>query len=249
MYKKQIRLANTLICVHSTMDFMWGSYLHLFESEGDADVNVFVRYAEPDEDVGYMKIDKQSDGFYVAIPEGVYHNLSLWHILTMLPMEEILMERGTMILHANYVIHNGQAIIFSGPSGIGKSTQGGLWEEYGDGAVINGDRALLTPTEDGVQVDSYYLSGTSGICSDATAPLKAIVLLDQGPENIIRSVKPLDRFRKILAQLSYHPDNLQERIRITELLEKLLNRAEVIHYTCRKDESAVFCLKDYLFPQ
>ncbi len=246
MFQKRVRLANTVICVDSTMDMEWGASLELFQSDDEADVNVLIRYAQADEEIGYKKIVETDDGFCIVIPEGVYPRLTLWHILSMLPMERILMDRGTMILHASYVHHKGHAILFSGPSGIGKSTQGGLWETAGEGAVINGDRVLLTPTENGVQVDSHYLSGTSGICSNMTAPLKSIVLLAKGQSNSISVPSALERFRQIICQLSYYPDDPAQLVRVTELVEKLLRKADVIRYTCRKDESAVFCLKDYL---
>lgn len=246
MFWKQIKLANTVIRVDSSMQLEWGGDLALFSADGQPSVRVLVRYAEIGEDVGYHKVEESGDGFIVTIPQGVYPRLSLRQVLSMLPMESILMERGTLILHASFVLYKGHAIIFSGPSGIGKSTQGELWKAYADGVVVNGDRVLLTPMGDGVQIDSHYLSGTSGICSNATAPLKAIVLLDQGPENCIRMPSALERFKRIICQLSYYPDNPDHRIRITGLAEKLLAVANVIHYTCRKDESAVHCLKEYL---
>lgn len=247
MLHNRVRLANTVFHVESVMDMEWGDSLSLFQSDAEPHVKVFVRYANPNEDVGYRKVIKMDDGYYIYLPEGLYTQLSLRHVLTMLPLEQIMMEHGTMILHASFVLYRDQAILFSGPSGIGKSTQGDLWANYGQGAVINGDRVLITPTEEGIQVDSHFLSGTSGICFNATAPLKAIVLLEQGPENVISQVKPLDRFRRLLCQLSYFPEDLSQRICITGLLEKLLSKGNVIHYTCRKDESAFLCLKEYLF--
>jgi hypothetical protein len=247
MFHKQVRLANTVFCVDSTMDMEWGATLKLFQYDGEADINVLVRYGEAGEEIGYKQVIEKDNGFSIVIPEGVYPRLSLWHILSMLPMERILMDRGTMILHASYLLHNDQAILFCGPSGIGKSTQGALWEAAGEGTVINGDRVLLTPTEHGVQVDSHYLSGTSGICFNMTASLKSIVLLAKGQSNTICIPSALERFKQIICQLSYYPDDPRQRFRVMELTEALLSKANVLCYTCRKDESAVFHLNDYLF--
>lgn len=246
MFQKRIRLANTVINVDSTMDMEYGGNLALFTSNEEPDISVSARYAESGEDIGYAKVEPIEGGFAVLIPEGVYPRLSLWQILSILPLETVLMEQGTVILHACYLLHNGEAILFSGPSGIGKSTQGRLWEDAGEGVVINGDRVLVTPMEYGVQIDSHYLCGTSGICSNKSAPLKAIVLLEKGLQNIITPLKPLDRFRQIIAQMSYHSDDPLHRILVTKLAEKLLANTEVIHFSCRKDASAVDCLKEYL---
>lgn len=249
LFHYRVRFANTVFHVDSAVDLEWGYALSSFQTEEEPHVKVFLRYAAPGEDVGYRKVVKMEDGYYIYIPQGLYTQLSARHVLTMLPIEEILMEQGTLVLHSSFVLCQNQAILFSGPSGIGKSTQGDLWAAYADGTVINGDRALVTPLDDGVQVDSHFLSGTSGICTNAQARLNAIVLLEQGPENVISQIRPLDRFKKLLCQVSYYPDNNYQRIRVTELLEKLLCKANVCQFTCRKDESAVRCLKEYLFEQ
>lgn len=246
MYQKRIRLANTVINVNSTMNMEYGGNIALFTSHEEPNVNVSVRYADPGEEAGYGKTESIDGGYSVLIPEGVYPRLSLWQILSMLPLETVLMEHGTVILHACYLLHNGEAVLFCGPSGIGKSTQGRLWETAGEGVVINGDRVLVTPMENGVQIDSHYLCGTSGICSNKSALLKAIVLLEQGLQNKITALKPLDRFRQILAQMSYYPNDPLHRILVTELAGKLLAHTEVIHYSCRKDASALYFLKEYL---
>jgi hypothetical protein len=46
--------------------------------------------------------------------------------------------------------------------------------------------------------------------------------------------------------MSYHLDNPLHRILVTKLAERLLSNTEVIHFSCRKDASAVDCLKEYL---
>ncbi len=246
MLNVRIRLANTVFRIESTMPLNLGRTLPLFLTNDAPHLNVVIRYAEADENLDNAKAVPTEDGFAILIPKDRYTLSSVWQFLHLLPMDTILMERGTMNLHANYLLHDGYAILFSGPSGIGKSTQGDLWASAGEGTVINGDRVLLTPTENGIQVDSHYLCGSSNICANVTAPLKAIVLLEQGPNNSIRVLSPLERFKQVLAQLSYRPEDPNHRLIVTELVEKLLSKTPVIQFTCRKDDSAVQYLKKYL---
>lgn len=51
--------------------------------------------------------------------------------------------KDAMVLHCSVLKVKSGVILFSGPSGIGKSTQAGLWTKYRKARVINGDRTLL----------------------------------------------------------------------------------------------------------
>ena len=59
---------------------------------------------------------------------------------------DILADAGMLVLHSAYIVtRQGEGILFSGPSGIGKSTQAALWQRYGAAQTVNGDRALVRP--------------------------------------------------------------------------------------------------------
>ena len=46
-------------------------------------------------------------------------------------------------LHSSYIIYHDKAILFTGPSGIGKTTQAELWRDYQGAEIINGDVTLI----------------------------------------------------------------------------------------------------------
>lgn len=248
---KQIRLANTVFSVSSTMHMEVGGFLPQFETSDDADINIHVRYAEPGEETpdahGYAKIEYDDGCFKVAIPQGCFPRLSVWQILAMLPIPKLLLERGTLVLHGSCIIWNGKGIVFSGPSGIGKSTQAALWNTLRGTAVINGDRLLVTIDKNGILVGSHYLCGTSGICTNQTVPLGAIILLEKGKCNQIKLPSPLSGFRQILAQLDYNIGQRDQMINVTALVEKLMANIPIIEYSCLKDESALIDLERYLY--
>lgn len=218
-----------------------------------ADVMVSVRYAEVGEETpqsnGYAKIRRDHHLFYVALSRQWVPDPSVWHILAMLPLSELLLEQGTLTLHASYILHKGQAILFSGPSGIGKSTQAELWGKYRGAQIINGDRVLLSPKADACLVNSHYLCGTSGVCQNVEAPLKAIVLLDQGPENQVRRPSPVDIFRLLMSQFDYDFRDRGQIAAVTALLESITATVKVCRFACRMDESAVLDLEKYLYEE
>ena len=57
--------------------------------------------------------------------------------------EELLLRHDAMILHAAFVNTEYGGVLFSGPSGVGKSTQADLWCKYKAAEQINGDRPIL----------------------------------------------------------------------------------------------------------
>ena len=81
--------------------------------------------------------------------------------LSLLALERRLSERPCLILHCAYLEYQGKAMLFSAPSGTGKTTQAGLWEQYRGSRTVNGDKALLE--YDGKSVDSKWLAGLRNV--------------------------------------------------------------------------------------
>lgn len=58
-------------------------------------------------------------------------------------LERRMLQKDSFILHSAYIRHRGRAILFSAPSGTGKSTQASLWAQYAGAEIINGDRCFI----------------------------------------------------------------------------------------------------------
>lgn len=86
-------------------------------------------------------------------------------------------------LHGVTLLCGNEIIILSAPSGTGKTTLGKLLEQYCDAVVINGDFALLHPTEDGVIFEPTPFCGTSKRCLDFRSVINRVVFLSQAKEN------------------------------------------------------------------
>ena len=120
-------------------------------------------------------------------------------------------------LHASAVELDGRVYLFSGNSGVGKSTHVRQWQKlFGDTArVLNDDKPALRNV-DGV----WYAYGTpwcgkDGININAKAPVAALCFLKQAPDNSIRRMEKQEAFQNILKQTLY-------RYRYTEKLDKIL---------------------------
>lgn len=158
---------------------------------------------------------------------------------------DILADAGMLVLHSSYIVtRQGQGILFSGPSGIGKSTQAALWQRYAGAEIVNGDRALVRP--DTGTVSGVFYAGTSGISRNVTAPLQAVILLEQGSENRITALRPQEAFARLLSQCAYYQRDAASAARMTELAALLVTNVPVRQLTCRADGDAVRTLEEEL---
>lgn len=181
----------------------------------------------------------------VRLSEGYRETASDRVILESAGLFDLLADFGMLILHSAYIVTpQGQGLLFSGPSGAGKSTQAELWRQYAGAQVINGDRSLVRPGDGTVHGILY--SGTSGICQNVSAPLRAIVLPVQGAENRVYPLRSKEAFMALVNQCAYYPWAADSAARMTELAAALIGAVPVYGLTCRKDEGAVRALEDYL---
>ena len=181
----------------------------------------------------------------VRLSEGYRETASDRVILESAGLFDLLADFGMLILHSAYIVTpQGQGLLFSGPSGAGKSTQAELWRQYVGAQVINGDRSLVRPGDGTVHGILY--SGTSGICQNVSAPLRAIVLPVQGAENRVYPLRPKEAFMALVNQCAYYPWAADSAAQMTGLAAALIGAVPVYGLTCRKDEGAVRALEDYL---
>ena len=76
------------------------------------------------------------------------------NLCDLLGLETLLLKYDGLLLHSSFIRWRGEGILFSAPSGTGKSTQADLWVKYEDAEILNGDRAgtsLLRASMDGVR--------------------------------------------------------------------------------------------------
>ena len=106
--------------------------------------------------------------------------------LSLLALERRLSERPCLILHCAYLEYQGKAMLFSAPSGTGKTTQAGLWEQYRGSRTVNGDKALLEYDGKTWTANGWPVCGTAEVCENKKLPIGCIVMLSQAKLNQAR---------------------------------------------------------------
>ncbi len=166
-------------------------------------------------------------------------------IFNAIGLEYALLLGGKAILHSAYITYEDRGILFTAPSGTGKSTQAALWKQVFSEKVeiINGDRSVLGVENGQATVYGLPFCGSSRISRNQSAPLSGIVVLRQGKEN---QICRMDRKTAVKLLFSECSVNLWDRIgveRLLETLEEIVGKIPVWYFSCLPDASAVHALK------
>lgn len=174
---------------------------------------------------------------------------SLERLIDVTDLELQLAQLNAMSLHSSFIIHGGKAIVFTAPSGTGKSTQAELWEKYQNAVQINGDRCILRKRDGVWCAYGSPFSGTSGIFRNESAPIKAIVVLRQDKQNSIRLLKQSEAFRYVYSETVVPKWNKEIHTKLTDIISRVVEDLPVVMLSCRPDQSAVDLLNRFLMEE
>lgn len=152
----------------------------------------------------------------------------------------------TLLLHSSMVRLHGKANLFFGVSGTGKSTHSRLWLEYvPECDLMNDDNPIIRFDKDGTLIG--YGSPWSGktLCyRNVSAPVRALVRLEQAPENRIRPLHALDAYASVVAASSTIRWNRRIMDALVPTVERVAMHVPCFHLGCRPDEEAVKVCKE-----
>lgn len=180
----------------------------------------------------------------VQISEHYFEKLMKSDMLSLLPLERMINVVSGIMLHSAVVDWKGKGILFTGPSGIGKSTQASLWETHEDAIILNGDRSGIRKKENRFYAYGLPYAGTSNIYVNQSVPIAAIVVLEQAKENAIIEFKPTEAFAKLYAESMVIPWDKEFLERHLGVVQELVSKVPIYLLRCRPDLEAVAVLKE-----
>lgn len=198
-------------------------------------------------DYACVEFEKDSSQYTCNIYKGKEEAFySTKHLLELLVMEDLFLKNNSIVLHSSNILFKDKSILFTAPSGTGKSTQANLWNETLKAKIINGDRALIK------KIDNKYFSmgipfcGSSSICENERYPIGIIVVLKQGNENIIRKISKIEAYKRIISEVTVNIWDKESVLKVSDIVEDIVNNIEIIELTCLPNVDAVILLRDYL---
>ena len=145
-----------------------------------------------------------------------------------------------IFMHCSAIAYKNNGILFTAPSGTGKSTHSALWQKYfGDDVVmVNDDKPLLRFMNGEIYVCGTPWDGKHHRSNNIMVPVKSIVVLSQGKENEIEPASKQDVIYHLLNQ-TIRPENPADMAKVLDFCEKIINTVPVYRLKCNISPEAV----------
>ncbi len=162
-------------------------------------------------------------------------------------ISDILPGHKRFLMHGASISYEGQAFLFTAPSGTGKSTHIRLWKKHiGEKVkIVNGDKPFISldqNTDGNIEPMIYGTpwAGKERWQRNCMEPLKGICFVQRGTTNTIRKLNPEECLMMLFNQV-YMPADETAVGQTLELLDLLVKNVPLYLLTCDISEEAVRC--------
>ena len=191
-------------------------------------------------DGAYLRIERRgNDSTVQVLKSAIVCGITPKLVLKAMEAEHLICDAGGFLLHASWIDVGGKGILFTGPSGVGKSTQADLWNRYRGAEILNGDRAAVF----GDHARGIPFRGSSGVGLNRKTQLAAIVYLTQAADTSLQRLTGAQAFRRLWEGCSVNIWNSVDMEKTTAAVMDTLTSVPVYHLACRKDLTAIEALE------
>ena len=151
------------------------------------------------------------------------------------------------ILHASSIIYKDIVIMFSAPSGTGKSTHSNLWLKYIDDTYkLNDDKTVISINHDDIKAHGIPFSGSMQENTNQSKKIKAIVFIKQDIENKVVQLNAQDAILN-LSRNMYRPNESKHWHQSLDQMTYLVNQIPCYLLACNKNKEAVETIYNKIF--
>lgn len=219
--------------------------VRLFFRAGQYEVRLRTR---PDGQDHVMRADNSFTQIRIGISprdEDAGHVLSS---LLRIAYSQAILYHGALAFHASAVSRNGEAFLFMGRSGTGKSTHSALWLRHLPGTeLLNDDNPTIRIQGDTAYAHGTPWSGKTPCYKPQSFPIGGMVRLIQAPENRFHRQEGADAFVALYPGCSVISQDQDLRARLYDTLVRLAERVPTGILECRPDsDAAILCYRSLL---
>lgn len=150
---------------------------------------------------------------------------------------------GALLMHSSVTLYCGRANMNLGKSGTGKSTHSALWMNNFEGTeLLNDDNPVLRIEGNNATVYGSPWSGKTPCYKDKSAPIRALVMLEQQPFNRIDRLQVLPALGAMLSSCSTMIWDRPTYHAILHTISDVIRLVPVYHLACLPNrEAAELC--------
>ena len=149
-----------------------------------------------------------------------------------------IIQHGRFFLHASAVVCGGGAYLFSGPSGIGKSTHTAMWQKLFPGIqILNDDKPVIWPEKGKISAWGTPFSGKTQHQMNRGVPLRGLCFLKQARENRIRPVAETEALALILNN-TWRPKDDKTMNLLLNGIQQVVEEIPIFALSCTTDPEA-----------
>ena len=166
-----------------------------------------------------------------------------YNIVNLMSNESLLKDHHGFMLHSSFIKWKEKGILFSAPSGTGKSTQADLWVKYEGADILNGDKSGVRKQNGIWRAYGLPNAGSSEIYRNECADLKMVVVLRQAKENKIRRMESKEALFCLYQECVMHRWDRQFTEKILDTLKEFVEEVPVYLLECLPAQGAVELVK------
>jgi len=181
-------------------------------------------------------------GEVVIAPDSLYARECYYPLAY--PLDELIFlhriaRDGGLMLHSCGILRGAHALLFTGPSGAGKTTISRLMREHAGASVLSDDRIVLRLDGDGIRIFGTPWHGDGELSSTGSARLRAIHVIRHAPEVLAEPLCGATAARAVLENAflpAYDPVGAETAL---GFVADLVDRVRVVRLGFPKDERVV----------
>lgn len=145
-------------------------------------------------------------------------------------ISEAMLDFDGFLMHGAVIAVDNAAYLFTAKSGTGKTTHIRKWIKNLENAyVVNGDKPIITIKDEEAIANGTPWCGKEHMGTNTMVPLKAIVQMERGENNIIEEISFDTAFPQLLQQ-TYRPEGFEQIKKTISLLSKLNGKTKFYRF-------------------
>ena len=153
---------------------------------------------------------------------------------------EVLTDDNIILFHCSAIMIDDMAVLFTAPSGTGKSTHAQLWKaHFGNRLkIINDDKPIIRQSKNSFVAYGTPWNGKERRGENICGKIHGIFIIEQFKTNSVEKVKPASELGTLLNQ-TIRPKNAKLLDNLLAMLESLTKQVPIFRLKCNISDDAV----------